>query len=242
MINSVRNTVLAILNKNNYGYISPSDFNLFAKQAQLDIFDDYFYQYNQLINKENARLVGTGYADIRKGYEEVIDLFSETKTLTQSSLNQYFLPSLNTTGDDYYLINKVLCFSGGVFQGEAEKVSNSQITLLTNSHLTSPSLGFPAYSLQANVMTVFPSQFNGANDIQAQYIRYPKDPKWTYVNLYNGEPLFDQTAADYQDFELPIDDGNDLVARILQYAGISIREKDVFEFGKLEEQQLDNQK
>ena len=42
MINSVRNTVLAILNKNNYGYISPSDFNLFAKQAQMDIFEDYF--------------------------------------------------------------------------------------------------------------------------------------------------------------------------------------------------------
>ena len=36
MINSVRNTVLAIINKNNYGYISPSDFNLFAKQAQLE--------------------------------------------------------------------------------------------------------------------------------------------------------------------------------------------------------------
>ena len=88
MINSVRNTVLAILNKNNYGYISPQDFNLFAKQAQLDIFDDYFYQYNQLINQENARLVGTGYADIRKGYEEVIDLFSETKTLTQNLLTQ----------------------------------------------------------------------------------------------------------------------------------------------------------
>ena len=40
MINSVRNTVLAIINKNNYGYISPGDFNLFAKQAQLDIFDE----------------------------------------------------------------------------------------------------------------------------------------------------------------------------------------------------------
>ena len=33
MINSVRNTVLAIINKNNYGYISPGDFNLFAKSS-----------------------------------------------------------------------------------------------------------------------------------------------------------------------------------------------------------------
>ena len=60
MINSVRNTVLAIINKNNYGYISPGDFNLFAKQAQLDIFDEYFIRYNQQINEENARLSGTG--------------------------------------------------------------------------------------------------------------------------------------------------------------------------------------
>ena len=57
MINSVRNTVLAIINKNNYGYLSPNDFNLFAKQAQLDLFDEYFFQYNQQINEENAAIV-----------------------------------------------------------------------------------------------------------------------------------------------------------------------------------------
>ena len=49
--------------------------------------------------------------------------------------------------------------------------------------------------------------------------------------------MFDQTQADYQDFELPIDDLNNLVARILQYSGISIREADVFQFGQVEEQQ-----
>ena len=110
MINSVRNTVLAILNKNNYGYISPQDFNLFAKQAQLDIFEDYFYQYNYQLNKENKRMSGTGYADITKGYEEVIDLFSVTLPLSQPTLdiNTYSLPSLLTTNNDYYLINKML--------------------------------------------------------------------------------------------------------------------------------------
>ena len=130
MINSVRNTVLAIINKNNYGYISPGDFNLFAKQAQLDIFDEYFIRYNQQINEENARISGTGYADIKKGYEEVIDTFSVTSFLTQKNQNVYFLPSTSTTGSDYYLLNKVLCFSGGVLKGEAEKVTNSKITML----------------------------------------------------------------------------------------------------------------
>ena len=34
-----------------------------------------------------------------------------------------------------------------------------------------------------------------------------------------------------------MDDANNLVAKILQYAGISIREADVFQFGQIEEQQ-----
>lgn len=241
MINSVRNTILAILNKNNYGYISPADFNLFAKQAQLDIFDDYFYQYNQQINKENARLSGTGYADVTKGYEEVIDIFSETKTLTQNLLNQFFLPSQNTTEDDYYIINKVLCSSNGVYQGEAEKVSNSKITMLNASNLTSPTLSFPAYALQGNFITIYPVQFNGATDIQAQYIRYPKTPNWTYLNVANGDPAFNQSNADYQDFELSPDDETSLVFKILQYAGMSIRDIQEAQFGA-EQEQMEEQK
>jgi hypothetical protein len=244
MINSVRNTVLAIVNKNNYGYISPGDFNLFAKQAQLDLFDEYFFNYNEQVNEENARLSGTGYANIKLGYEEVIDYFSVTEFLTQKTLGTsvYYLPSTTTTGSDYYLLNKVLCYSGGNLLGEAEKVTHSKITQLNSSLLTAPNTTFPAYTQAGDSITVFPTTINSGSDVQAQYIRYPKDPKWTYVTLYNGEPLFDQTASDYQDFELPIDDTNDLVAKILQYAGISIREKDVFEFGKIDEQQLDNQK
>ena len=238
MINSVRNTVLAIINKNNYGYISPGDFNLFAKQAQLDIFDEYFIRYNQQINEENARVSGTGYADIKKGYEEVIDMFSITAFLTQKTQNVYFLPSQSTTGSDYYLLNKVLCFSGGILKGEAEKVSHNKINLLTGSMLAAPSPNYPAYTEQGNLITIFPSSYSGATDIQAVYVRYPKDPKWTYVTLYNGEPLFDQTQTDFQDFELPLDDSNNLVAKILQYAGVSIREADVFQFGQMEEDNI----
>jgi hypothetical protein len=236
--------VLAIVNKNNYGYISPGDFNLFAKQAQLDLFDEYFFNYNEQVNEENARLSGTGYANIKLGYEEVIDYFSVTEFLTQKTLGTsvYYLPSTTTTGSDYYLLNKVLCYSGGNLLGEAEKVTHSKITQLNSSLLTAPNTTFPAYTQAGDSITVFPTTINAGSDVQAQYIRYPKDPKWTYVTLYNGEPLFDQTASDYQDFELPIDDANDLVAKILQYAGISIREKDVFEFGKIDEQQQDNQK
>ena len=47
MINEVRNTVLSVLNKNNYGYISPSDFNLYAKNAQMEMYEEYYSSFNK---------------------------------------------------------------------------------------------------------------------------------------------------------------------------------------------------
>lgn len=313
MINAVRNTVLAILNKNNYGYISPSDFNLFAKQAQLDIFDEYFIGYNSQINKQNGRVSGTGYADILKGYEEVIDTFSITASLSQSLLNEYTVPTPATTGSDYYLLNKVLIYSlvtssgtttaigggnldlidgtatfqtDGVVSGdivsivisnsvvtnlkvvsvtnqttlvvnvaslnadnlsyaiykkvnlknEAEQVNHSKITMLNKSMLTAPNSTYPAYTQEGSILTLHPDSINTIGRVVSQYIRYPLDPKWTYISLIGGEPVFDQSQSDYQDFELPEDDVNNLVARILQYAGMSIREISTVQFGQAIEQ------
>lgn len=232
MIDSVRQTVLSVLNKNNYGYISPSDFNLYAKQAQLEIFDGYFKELNQVINAENARMSGTDYADLNKGVREAIDVFSVTNPLTQNSGNIFYTPSLTTTGDDYYLLNKVL--AGGI---EAEAVHHSKITLLNSSLLTAPSVQYPAYTMEGDSITVYPASFNQAGDVQCQYIRYPRDPQWTYATLAGGEPVFNQSAADYQDFEVPIEDEPRLVYRILQLAGMSIREGDVYQFANAEEQQ-----
>ena len=309
MINSVRNTVFSVLNKNNYGYISPQDFNLFAKQAQLEIFENYFSNYNTAINKENARISGSEYADITKGIEESIDTFSTIRNFDQKNYNKYFTPSQTTTGDDYYLLNKVLAYTTFRVSGEsdasgnnqlidstasftttvnvgdivvniatldkaeilgivsdteltldeniftpsgddysifkdesyeAEKVTNSKISMLANSLLTAPTKTFPAYSLNSDSITVLPKTINNPGQIFSQYIRYPKDPKWTYSTLASGEPVFDQSQSDYQDFELPIDDEVNLVTKILQYSGMQIREAQVVQFANLEEQK-DNQ-
>ena len=312
-INEVRNTVLAIANKNNYGYISPSDFNLYAKQAQMDMFEDYFYQYNNWINRQNGRTSGTGYADILKSLVEVIEEFSITNFLTQTLANTYALPA------DYYFIDKlfyypqvlstgtnttvtafkltdgaatfsnltspytppvgsiivntttstecfvtnvdsptVLSISGNIMNindnyviynnaniKEVERVSQNKIFYLTSSPLTAPSAQFPAYVLEGNTVTVYPSvigpnvgssvfsQWTGTS-IKCQYIRYPLSPQWTFVTLAGGEPIFNNTAASFQDFELPDSDEPALIAKICQYVGIEIREADVYQFGTQE--------
>ena len=222
MIDSVRNTVLSAVNKNNFGYITPDDFNLYAKQAQIDIFEDYFYQYNTWINKMNNRQSGTGYADMIRLAEEVIDSFSSTSTLDPFELdsNVFELPS------DYYYVNTIRYGSK-----EIDRLSHDKVLNLLASNLTSPSTLYPAYTQEGDYITVYPSTI--ITNVKSQYIRVPKDPKWTYI-MVNGAPIFNQNN-DYQDFELPLTDEPLLVAKILKYAGLSIREADVYQFGNVEQ-------
>lgn len=115
---------------------------------------------------------------------------------------------------------------------EAEKVTHSKITMLNNSLLTAPSTMFPAYTQQEPNLSLFPPSINTIGAVQCQYIRYPKDPKWTYIELIGGEPSFDQSQPDFQDFELSISEEPTLVLKILQYAGMSIREVAAVQFGQ----------
>jgi len=214
------------LNKNNYGYISPNDFNLFAKQAQLDIFENYFYRYNYQILKENARESGTGYADIKKQYEEVIDSLSKIVSLTKTS-GTFDLPA------DYYTIVRVIHTNNVGKMVEVEKVPIARAQQLLMSNLTQPIELFPAYVQLEDKLTVYPDTIS--TGVSCYYVRYPKDPKWTYT-LVSGEPLFNQGAIDYQDFELPLTDEPTLVAKILQFAGMSIRETEAISFANQQEQ------
>jgi hypothetical protein len=315
MINSVRNAVMTILNKNNYGYISPSDFNLMAQNAQMELYEEYYSSYNKTINAENARISGTEYADIKKPISETLETFLMSDFLipkftpSGATINNFYYPSLTTTGYTAYMMNKVIVYTkkiisnftdgtspfqlidstvdfvaAGVVPGdivvntttfqssavelvvsptdlslyedifqdpaffegyavysakeysEAEKVSNSNIALLNNSLLTTPTLTYPAYTNKDDIMTFYPNSIIGYGAIRADYFRHPKPPKWTYLTLSGGEPVFDQTQPDYQDFELPQEDEYKLVTKILEYCGIIIREIEVSQFGSAQQQ------
>jgi len=317
MINEVRNSVLTILNKNNYGYISPSDFNLMAANAQMEIYEEYFSSFNKTMNAENLRQAGTEYADISKTIKEVLETFLVSDFIVPkfapsgAVTNNFYVPSITTVGNNAYMINKAIVYTKkitngnsettdhfkcidtakdfillGVKQGdiivntetykssivesvlsattlniqddifyyvaedltypyiiysgtsysEAEKVSNSNILMLQNSLLTSPSLIYPAYTNIGELMTLYPTTIQGYGAVRADYFRYPKVPKWTYISLAGGEPVFDQSQSDYQDFELPNEDGYKLVTKMLEYCGIIIREIEVSQFGSAQQQ------
>lgn len=236
MINEVRNTVLAVLSKDNRGYITPEEFNLFARQAQLETFEQYFYNYSNHINKQNARLDNSGYSNIPERLGEVIDRFLVDLTLSYDAMSgKFYAPGDNNllTPKQYHAIR--LSYNN---RTEIEKISIGKILNLVNSNLTAPTLNYPVYTLNnynssSASIQVYPNTIT--SNVVMSYVRHPFDPKWTYISLSGGEPLFNPSATDYQDFELPLSDMPKLVLKILQYAGVSIGENDVVQIMDAEE-------
>jgi hypothetical protein len=243
MINEVRNTVMFILNKDNNGYISPEAFNDFARMAQLEVVKELFDDYNKAMVKMNNRVSGSNYGDIPKNIKETLDRFMVFDTILEfeGTENYFILPS-NADGNlvdlndyqgagfdeydnsidwDWYRIMHVEYNS----DTEVERVEKKDIRRMLNSKLMAPSVTFPVYTLSGNKMYVYPSTIQA--NVMFSYLRYPRDPKWTWQTLSGGEPLFHQSATDYQDFELPISEMPILIVKICRLAGVEIREADV---------------
>jgi len=73
-INSVYQKVLDIANKEQRGYITPTEFNSFADQAQMEIFDSYFYSSEAY---GRARPNDTEHSDRHDIIQEKIEYFEK---------------------------------------------------------------------------------------------------------------------------------------------------------------------
>ena len=102
-IDRVYQKVLAFANKEQRGYITPQEFNLFADQAQMEIFEQYFYDKNQF-----GRIPGNNYAysDMITNLEEKIQLFERYDRLVDVG-NNWGDINLTTGFPDLYRLGMV---------------------------------------------------------------------------------------------------------------------------------------
>ena len=219
IINDVYQKVLAIANKEQKGYITPQEFNLFANQAQMDIFEQYFYDINQF-----GRISGnsTEYSDMINLLYEKIAVFEKFKTAVSMSSNN------GTLASDLYRLGTVF-YNGGTPQVVIEKINKQDLQYIQNSPLTSPTVKRPVYihetptAAGVSKIKCFPAASITA-DVTHNYIKKPATVKWTYTVSGDYKALYNGSASDLQDFELHASEENNLVTKILQLAGISIKD------------------
>ena len=215
-INTVYQRVLAILNKEQRGYLTPQEFNYMANQAQLDIFEQYFYDLNQF-----SRLPGnsTEYSDMVDILEEKISIFQKTAQPTYSA-NHFVEPT------DLYRLGTVI-FNGS----EAEHVNKNEYLYITSSPLSKPTNDFPIYTRDSSGIKIYAaSELNNPTGVTFNYIKTPANASWAFDNttgLYDG--------SNSTDFELHPSDETEVVIKVLQLAGVVIKDPSIYQIGSTEE-------
>ena len=219
-IDTVYQRVLVLANKEQRGYITPQEFNLFANQAQMDIFEQYFYDLNQF-----RRVPGnnTMYADPVDILEEKIEIFHKSQTLTDATTPSNVFDTNNLASEIYRLMQ--VRYSNS----KVEKLTHDKITMAINSPLTAPTLTRPAYYLKDSRIIVSPSSINS---IDVNYIKKPAKVEWSSVLILSNE-LYDSTNS--VNFELHASEETKLVIKILGLSGITLKDPSLYQIAGAED-------
>ena len=230
-IDTVYQRVLAIANKEQRGYITPQEFNLFANQTQMDIFEQYFYDLNQY-----SRGYGndTVYADMVSIIEEKIQIFEEYADINVTNV------AIDTTDDSNrtYLLNTPPL--SRIHRLDQLIVNDRTVEIVNNKNFNrferyNQANQAPLYKPSANrpIGTMYRStsdpnfmqiQLSNAGQLEIYYIRRPVLVRWGY-DVIGSDALYDPTIS--TNFELHASDQGELVNRILVYAGVSIQKPDI---------------
>jgi hypothetical protein len=232
-VDAVYQKVLAILNKEQRGYVTPQEFNLFANQAQSDLFEQYFYDINQF-----GRVPGnsTEYSDMLTLLNEKINIFENIAEPTRSGL--YFVPpsDLYRLGSVVYKNTTTDSFGTSSTESvEAERINANEFLYINASPLTKPKNVRPVFVSNSSGIRIYGnSEITDITKVELQYIKKPAKVEWNYQMVF-GEALYDSAAS--VNFELHVAEEVELVVKILELCGLLIKDISLYQVMNQEEQE-----
>jgi len=223
-VDRVYQTVLALANKEQRGYITPQEFNLFANQANKEIFEQYFYDINQA-----ARTPGndTVFADVDDMLEEKLQIFeSADGTATVAAYQSGGNPLIKNLPNYIYRVHRVELNQVNCEIQNTSDFNDSRIS----GPLLAPSDSRPIANIRNNSLRVVGSGDALVNATGIFYFRKPHKVNWTYV-VVNKQAMFDK-SSNTQNFELHPSEETNLVHKILMLAGVSSKQQDIMAAGQ----------
>ena len=211
-IDEIYKIVKILANKENRGWIKPSEFNLLAKRVQLDIIKD--------------RIGKVSPDGTNNGYRDDASIQDELRTVMEES------GALSSTTSGHSLPTSYLHFISAKYnEYEIDMVNHGEITKRKRSQLNPPSSDSPIGVIIGDYLRVYISSgefVEGCGVVKMMYIKEPTAPSWAYNTLNNVEVYNSSSSVQ---IALPESTHKEVIHRILAYVGVTLREKDVVEFG-----------
>ena len=248
-VNTVYQTVLLILNKEQRGYITPNEFNKIATQVQLEIFEQYFEDLNQQLRNPGYE---DEYADRVDNIEEKISLFKKVGEASYYTGN----PANSLSEPYFYMPSDVHRIGTIIYKGEQEieMTNRGEYLRLNMSKLTRPTTNYPLYIQEENVSPVNPLPPNQVlcddcirvyvypekitDKVSISYIRKPKDVIWAFTQgslqqyIWDGDPSstgIPTPSTGSVNFEIDDTEQTEVIIRIVMYAGVVIRDPQIIQ-------------
>ena len=205
-INKVYQKVLALANKEQRGYITPQEFNLFADHAQMEIFEQYFYDIEQFERDASS--------DVDSLIEQKIQIFKKSYGLITTA---YEIPNNVHKISYIYLVD-----TQSQHREYLEKREPGEFIKIKSGSLLNNSLTTPIYYVYDNKIHFHANPSLGTNyAYQMVAVEKPVAPNWAYV-ISGENALFNPNTS--IDFELHSSEENKLVNKILALAGVAIKD------------------
>ena len=230
-VDTVYQKVLGILNKEQRGYVTAQEFNLFANQAQLDLFEQYFYDINQF-----GRMPGnsTEYSDMLNKLNEKINVFETTAVPTRTGSFFDEPTDLYRLGTVVYKNTTTNTFGVASTESiEAERINANEFLYINSSPLTKPKNVRPVFVSNTSGIRVYGNnEITDVTEVEFQYIKKPAKVEWKY-QMVLGEALYDSTYS--VDFELHPSEEVELVTKILELSGLLVKDYNLYNVANQEE-------
>tara|TARA_R110000787_G_scaffold163290_1_gene276507 strand:+ start:79 stop:777 length:699 start_codon:yes stop_codon:yes gene_type:complete len=216
-VDTVYQRVLALANKEQRGYITPQEFNLLANQAEMEIFEQYFYDLNKRERLEPTIEDETEQSDLAelikkklKPFTSIVDVFGGT---TFPAHNYH-------TGKIFY--NNRVC----------RKVDLNEIQrfALSSRHIGGVDPVYAeSYTNGEDIIVYSPSGVISSSVTCESIVGPTSVVAWGYV-VVNEKALYNSNTS--TNFQLHDSEETNLVYKILENSGVVINKPGLITVGQ----------
>jgi len=217
IIDTVYQKVLALANKEQRGYITPLEFNLLANQAQELIFEQYFYDLDQMKRRDTDT---TSLSDMPELIENKLTEFTNVQTMASGGV----YPANYRTGRIFVSV--------GTVSYEAKLIGMNEIANYLGSEFHMAGLQKNPVYTKINSSTVDVAVYNHlgllTTNVSCEVITRPTKVEWGY-DVIAEKALYNASRS--TNFQLHASEETELVYKILALAGVTIKKMDVQQAG-----------